>query len=412
MMGDDVMRKGPLFGLAAALDVDVPRPNPLGLKPVSVFSAPPPPVDWVCRALHLAPGRPASLSGYAGTGKTNLAACLALAVASDAERAFGLPIDRNGAVVYLDCEVGKRGTWRRFYRLAVGMHLDLGAIGERLQWASYPKLSLAQEGVEELLLQVCAGKVLCVIDSLKRMLRGVDENDARVSDYLEVLARVSEATGCAFVLLQHEGKPPSDGAREARFRGRGSSALQGEWSTHWSISVQGEGATRHVLIDHGKSEHGELLAPLRVRFVDVGEKLEDGMSQGLRLEAIVEGADGPSERPLEMGTAVPAGVVLCIQRQMVDYLAGVGQSNQRDLMTAPVGKKESKLKALRLLVEHGSVVRTEVKTEKGRTVFYSLAGTRGVGSSQSGTYPQEGTYPPDAAFAGGSVPSGGDDDDC
>lgn len=389
---DDVISKEarPLFGLSGATHEDVPRPNPLGLRSAAECAEPPAPVPWLCKQLHLAPGRPVSLSGYAGTGKTNVAAALALGVAAGLPTVLGLRLDRHGDVLLVDHECGSRSTHRRLYRLAIGLRVDLREVGERLQWVSYPKLTLVQEGAEELLLEVCQGKALVVIDSLKRLLPGVDENDARVADHLAILARVSEATGCTFVLLQHEGKPGADGAREARFRGRGSSAIQGEWSSHWSISVQGEGAGRHLLLEHGKSEHGQLLKPMRLRFVDVGRTLDDGQAEGLRLEAVGdEGADG---RPLEQGTAVPAGALVSIQRQMVDYLRAVGEVTYGDLLKGARGKTESKTRAVRDLVEGGQVVKRTIRNGRSTVSVFSLAGQRD-GVSRDGETVENGENP-------------------
>ncbi len=73
-----------------------------GIPAVDVGDVPPeiPAIPYVCERLHLAPGRPVCLVGYAGAGKTMLAYDLALAVAAPPQTGAtfwgGLKVDGVG----------------------------------------------------------------------------------------------------------------------------------------------------------------------------------------------------------------------------------------------------------------------------------------------------------------------------
>jgi len=247
----------------------------------------PPPTDYLAPGIHLAPGRPFGLTGYAGSGKTIALCDLLLSVAShgrdgELSAAWGcVDIARGGPVVHLDFEVGKKGTWRRYKQLAWGRGFDVTELGDLLSWRSYPAFRLNQPDARDVLRRLLEGKALAGLDSLKAMLPGTKENDSEIADHVGVLGEVSEETGCAIAVLHHEGKP-GEAAKGAQFRGRGSSAIQGCFSSQWSLTP-GE---KFRSFNHGKSEHDELCPEIRVRFVGHGPRLSDGKSRELRLEAL------------------------------------------------------------------------------------------------------------------------------
>lgn len=240
----------------------------------------PPLPSYVVERLHLAPGRPFALTGYAGTCKSLLMSDLLLGVASGvgAEGEIptcwgGLEIQRSGRVVHLDLEVGKAGTWRRYAALARGRGFDVATLGDRFRWRSYGPWRLNAVGALDALCRMIDGSVVCLIDSLKASLPGVKENEAAIADFVGLLGEGSEKTGCAISLIHHEGKPPEEGKRSAEYRGRGSSAIQGCLSSQWSASLAEGG----VLIEHGKSEHDERLPPLRAQLRKVRVDGHDGL---------------------------------------------------------------------------------------------------------------------------------------
>lgn len=259
-----------------------PAKRPLDLWSAADMAGDPPVPDYLVPKLHLAgSGRAFGLTAYSGAGKTFLCADIAIAIAGGFPYCWGdLPVKKHGRVVHLDLEMGRVNLWRRYKRLAYGRGgFDVADLGENLLWRSSPNFRLTQPDAEVLLKRACDGAVLCILDSLKVLSPGVDENDSRFAEGLEKLARVSEQTACAFIVIHHEGKPSADGQREARYRGRGTSAIQGWLSSQWSVRKEKD----HWEIDHGKSELGEEERdPVCVRLVDIGERdTPDAPSPGI-----------------------------------------------------------------------------------------------------------------------------------
>ena len=346
---------------SAAADAAAPARLPLGMRSVGDWTGELPPVPWLSRRLHLAPGRPMGVIGYAGSGKTLLAGDLAIAVALGAPAWGGVPIDRAGRVLLIDLEVGEYLTRQRLSRLAAGRGVSLADLADRLFWACFPPLSLQATGAEALLVEALTGFDLVVIDSLAKLLAGFDENSSSVSHLMGMLARASEATGCAVVVLHHEGKPPQDGQREARYRGRGSSAIQGEWSSQWVVDSRGDG---QLVLEHGKSQWGALQESWSCRIVDEGDKGPSGVSPAVRLSCLTEA--GASLTP----AAVEGGAQERCKQAILSLLGALGPMTSGDLLAKVKGNKDAKHSALKALVDCARVVRHHV----WRTVWIGLPG--------------------------------------
>jgi len=368
---------------------EIPKPppaNPFLLRSVGAWKGELPPVSWVCRALHLACGRPACLVGYAGSGKTVLLGDLALAVSAPEGLSYaiwgGLQVDRRGKVAIFDLEVGEYLTRQRLSRLVWGNRGLLEQWDERLFVTSFPPLDLASKDAEALLAEQLDGFTLAIFDSLTMMLAGADENSASVSKVLGALARVSEKTGCAILVVHHEGKPSADGQREAKFRGRGSSAIQGMWSSQWAVSSQ-DGV---LTIEHGKSQWGPLQPAWNCQIVDVGEvDSESGVSPGLRLErAAAPSKDGEGE--------VSASALQKAKRQVLDLLGALGALSATDLLAKVKAGKDTKYKALDELARDGRVIREK----EGKKVTFYLPEDTSPGSGEVSR-----GYVPDASSRGG-----------
>lgn len=199
-----------------------------------------PPV-WLCESLQIGPGRPNGLVGYGGTGKSYIAMAFGLCVAT------GTPfLDHpvaQGRVRWLSWEMGRPATLGRFRALANGMGLTVP--DGHLEVSTHPSAYLTTEGIEAVLVEELQGWDLVVLDSLRRMVPGVDENSSQVSQYLDILTRVSEHTGCTFLVLHHSGKSPADGSkRSPRESARGSSAITDALGAMWVVEGEGAGAPR------------------------------------------------------------------------------------------------------------------------------------------------------------------------
>lgn len=207
-------RSAATLGLAWQLPVDI-------LAPV-------PPVPWVVPGLHLAPGRPCIVAGYGASAKT--LSCQAMAVAA----AAGIPVwghfepARALRIRHVDSEQGDGATRRRYRRLAYALGVGHEHLGDRLQMVSFPGIYLSGKGAEAAWKRVADGADIIILDSLRALTPGVDENSSEMRRHLDPLTRISEATGAVFVIIHHAGKTPSDPSaakREGRQQLRGSSGI-------------------------------------------------------------------------------------------------------------------------------------------------------------------------------------------
>lgn len=183
-----------------------------------------PPTKWLAEGLEMAPGAPSVWAGFGFTGKSYAAQALALAVATGRD-AWGSFACREGKALHLDYEQGRHLTLKRYQKLARGMGIGPDDIGDRLAVAPLPKLSLATPLGERWLTQNTEGVSLCIVDSFRAACPEVDENSSEARRPLDMMTRVSEATGCSFVVLHHARKPSKDSQGGAKMSMRGSSGL-------------------------------------------------------------------------------------------------------------------------------------------------------------------------------------------
>lgn len=372
--GDELRASTPPEERMAAtptLDVTAPAPSLaiVGLRGAELAAAQPP-IAWLVRGMHLAPGRPTLLSAFGGSGKTFLAMDAALAVASGGSTCLaGLHVQRWGRVVHVNGEMSEREIIRRYQRLAWSRGVDLA--GTQLEVASRSQLgawALTAPDARARLLATCDGAVLAVVDSFRALTPGVEENSSDVRRYLDLLLEVSDRTGCAFVVIHHEGKPAADGGtRDAVHRIRGSGAIVDACDTTWHVSTR-DGVMR---LEQGKVSLGERCPDRRVRLVDVGTR-EPGEDRtpGLGLELVDE---QPTDDAAPPGwDRARTGILAALQE------AGAVGLNTRAIVAGrgedgrPIvhGNKSVKADALEALLLEGVVA---VSTGKNREKVYTMA---------------------------------------
>lgn len=183
--------------------------------------APCPDPTWVVAGLQLGAGRPALLVGASHSGKTILAQDLALAVASGAD-VWGRFGATRGRVLHLDLEQGQLPTRVRYQRLARGAGLDPTLLEGFLFLEVFPPLDLTVDSSAAQLLRACSGMDLVIIDSLRAAAPNADESSSVFRKYIDALTKISETSGCAFLVTHHEGKKRHGGPASAA---RGSSAI-------------------------------------------------------------------------------------------------------------------------------------------------------------------------------------------
>jgi hypothetical protein len=274
----------------------------LGARPLDVSDifAPLPATPWLSRDLQWAPGRPCQIQGAGGAGKSFAiyAAALALAAGRPVWGKFR-PSRQNVRTIVLDYDGG--GAQRRIQRLAPGMGIDPAELAGKLRIVRRPPVRLSSFKMDDAAMRATAvdtfaavvdGWDLCVVDALRGIAAGVDENDSRIRDFLDVLGDASDRTGCTFVFLHHSGKGAGDKAKGER--GRGSSAIQdGSGSVLSMAEAAGQASTFSVEItrDH-EARDAPRIEPFYLRIVDVPiERLDvPGLTVECRTAEQVEGA--------------------------------------------------------------------------------------------------------------------------
>lgn len=187
--------------------------------------APLPDISWFCRPLDLSPGRPAKIVGVGGGGKSIAMQSMAIACISGQLLWGQFPI-RHGRVVHLDYEMGMYSSLLRYRALAAGHEVPWPDIAAHLKLAPMPRVYMNKPEFETALRAAIQGAELCLIDSLRRAMPGENENDSALTQYIDVITRVSNDTGCTVLLAHHSSpKGPQTGGRDARAAGRGSSAI-------------------------------------------------------------------------------------------------------------------------------------------------------------------------------------------
>jgi hypothetical protein len=237
-----------------------PTPRParkLHLVSARELSAPLPPVDWVCKRLGLPlGGRPSLFVGKAGAAKTTAAQDLAVSVASGTPL-FGAPgfEVRQGSVLHIDVDQGQMATMRRYQQISAGRRLDLSSLPLDCVFFGFALTrgeAIDTEAVQ-LLTDACMGRTLVIIDSLRGLAPGLDENSSAFGIVLQTLSSVSDAVQASsgapvtFLVVHHSGKG------ESTVAGRGTSAIQDRAGSLWTLE-RPEGALEVKWSHHKASE--------------------------------------------------------------------------------------------------------------------------------------------------------------
>ncbi len=188
--------------------------------------------------LTLAPGRPAKLEGRHGTNKSTLAADLAVCVAAGRDAAWGETIDltAGGSVLWVAGE-SVRMVAPILRRVTVGHGLDWQTVGGRIEVAS--TLRLTERGVEHELEEACQGQALAVFDSRTSLCPGLDHDKPEAAEPMAMLERVSLATECTMLVLDHDGWKSNGHAR-------GSSAVADAADLVMGVRSTAHGSKRRI----------------------------------------------------------------------------------------------------------------------------------------------------------------------
>lgn len=179
------------------LERELEQLRPLRVLDVErMLTTEPPPVPWVAEPL-LARGCVTLLAGREGQGKSMLALALSAAIGHGATVA-GLRC-LPGRALIVDAENGQREVHRRVHGLDVKR--------ETLAYAEAVGFDLATD-IEEITELVGANEpTVLVLDSLRSLAPGLDENDSRAAEAaLRPVSRLAQERDIPVLLLHHAGK--------------------------------------------------------------------------------------------------------------------------------------------------------------------------------------------------------------
>jgi hypothetical protein len=267
-------------------------------------------------------GRVNAFVGAPGGGKTWSAVAAGLAVATGT-KVFGAFECRPGVVRHIDSDMSARTTMRRYVKLARGAGLldeMRSAVVERRMGVMGPMILTAggkpDPKAYALLRTHLEGVDLLIVDSLRRIAPGIDENSAAFSEVLAQLRHVSAATNTAVLMLHHTGKSLTSK------NGSGTDAVRGEWAAHWVLE-DGEW-TMHK--KHGDVD--DLCEPFSTTFEQTGTFAEQASPDGggIRIRVVgVEEAEA-SEADRVWSFLARYGFEGCSQRDVEKAAPGLKMS--------------------------------------------------------------------------------------
>ncbi len=301
-------------------------------------------LPWVVQDL-ISVGEPTLFVGGAASGKTSAVVEMALAVATG-KPVWGMyPVAKPGPVVHIDYEQGK--TLRRTYHgFAKGLGLDAVQLVRDglLRIAPLPREQLLDMNVSDThlgmigkdLVKLCTGASLCVLNSLTAGTNKVNENDAKIAAVFNLLARVTEITGCAMVVLHHSG-------RGEQRRARGSSAIDGAVQTIFEIDARHARSKGYTTWEHVKDRPaGGLVAPFELHWTNVEGVQKLAAKQPEQPPAVLDGSERPEDR---------------IEKAILWVMEHAGLSQKTRILERVRGKQQEKFRVwddmvVRNLIDH------------------------------------------------------------
>lgn len=181
-------------------------------------------------SLNILYGPPGTLKSFL---MQDLATCIVtgkpwLSPAPWGEGGQAIPTTKTGAL-WLDFDMGARRTLERF--AALGRHYQTPENAQlKIYSMPIPPLNAADPVHIDLLATRASGAGLIIIDNLRTVSGGIDENASQMSEVMFNLRWLAELTGAAVVVIHHERKGNGLG-------GRAGDALRGHSSIEAAIDL-------------------------------------------------------------------------------------------------------------------------------------------------------------------------------
>lgn len=270
--------------------------------------------DWICRDLGLAPGDAIVVTAEPFTGKTYLASHLALSVMSG-QPIFGkYTMQKKGKVAHLNYDAADSKMVKIGYRRlanGIGFEWKKGDLYyERPMW------KFNQENAYENLKEVCTGRVLCVVDSLRACFDG-EENSSENSSVVALANRVSEETGCAIFFIAHTGK--GGVGNKGLDAIRGTSAVAAAVGSAWNLERTAD--DKVLKLSCVKGRLGQF-APILYQYAEDGDWLEN-INKSSKVEMTFVGGETPK---------------MTIRDQIIEVLKNGAQINKTELKDKITGR--------------------------------------------------------------------------
>ncbi len=221
-------------------------------------------------ALRIGEGRTTLIGGDSYTGKSVIAQSLAISIATGRDVWGVYHVETTGKVLHLNYDQSGKLAKRRYRRLRRAMKLPVNALKGKLKVANFPKLHLDDDAADAKLARLVRGYKLCVVDALVGFIRRTEEKSEHMGRLLLQLMRVSERTGCTFLVIHHTSKPGAQQKhqRPAKDLLRGSGAIFG--SADSVLILQSTGKKKPVKVSHEKAPtDGQTLDDFYLMFIDV-----------------------------------------------------------------------------------------------------------------------------------------------
>jgi len=182
------------------------------------------PTSWLIQRLELAPGRPVGIWGPPGAGKTLIVQAIGLAIATG-RQPFGWSGEAaQGGVTHISFDMGQRALALRYRQLINGLNYPIGAddLDSELDYHVHPEWNLSGPDAYERLSRLAYGNKFLSLDNLRAATPGLDENDSRFAEVVDVMGRACQAADCTGAYLHHT---PKHQKRVTLDSGRGTSAI-------------------------------------------------------------------------------------------------------------------------------------------------------------------------------------------
>ena len=296
--------------------------EPMDGSPDSGVADPPPRIDWIgadrifaklpeldylVPSLHVPGGgtAPHIVGGY-GFGGKSVAMQSALLATAAGRPWWGVYECNRGRARFFSGEQGERLDRLRFQRLGRGHGIDPRELDGWLSLASSPALRLNDPRAYDVLCSELEGITMAVFDSYRSFCPGLDENDSRAREPLNMLGRVSQATGCANWVIHHARKAQQGDPTTSKYMLRGSGAFFDAGEVILAIAAD-KGEPSYVSQVKART-HGELVEDFCIRIADVAG--EGDPRWGLEVRVMGKEAMGDAREAQKAAAAADAAARL------------------------------------------------------------------------------------------------------